>query len=118
MSTYSPPIAVFIVDDHELLRDGMKYALEGQSGIMITGEASNGADLIERIKNNIPDVILMDIQMPVMNGIEATKIITKKYPQVSVIAISVFNHEYHIIGMILAGARGHLSKGATKAEFI
>jgi DNA-binding NarL/FixJ family response regulator len=90
--------------------------LDDIPGIEVIGEAVNGADLLEQVKHNTPDIILMDISMPVMNGIEATRVITKDYPLVAVIALSAFNNEYHISEMIRAGAKGFLLKVVTKAD--
>jgi DNA-binding NarL/FixJ family response regulator len=118
MKTQPAPIEIFIVDDQELLRQGLRGLLHDEQDFKVIGEAVNGEDLLKQVENNMPDVILMDIRMPVMDGIEATRVLTKKYPGVFVLAISVFSHEYNIIKMIVAGAKGHISKGVSKGELI
>jgi DNA-binding NarL/FixJ family response regulator len=111
-------IKILIADDHELLRTGCRRILGDLSGIEVIGEAVNGFDLLNQMEVNIPDIVLTDIKMPLMDGIQATGIITKKHPQVSVIALSYFDYEYYIMEMLDAGAKGYLVKAATKAELV
>ncbi len=118
MKAQSTPIEIFIADDHELVRQGFRLLLEREPGIQVIGEAINGADLVEQMQYHTPDIILVDIQMPVMDGAEATKIITKKYPGIRIITLSLYNNEYNIIKMVLAGAQGHLSKAASPKEMV
>lgn len=112
------PIKVILADDHEIFRDGFAGLLKNQAEFILVGEASNGQQLVDLTKKMLPDVILTDIQMPVMDGIEATKIITARYPQVGIIALSAFNNDMLIIDMLKAGALGYLLKSAQKKEVI
>ena len=118
MKIQTPIIEVFIADDHELLRKGLISLLEDVEDMHLTGEAANGAELINKLQYCTPDIVMIDFQMPVMDGVEATRIITKTYPSIAVIAISSFKYEHNIIKMITSGARGFVSKGANKAEFL
>jgi DNA-binding NarL/FixJ family response regulator len=112
------PIRVVIADDHELLRSGFHVLLRKQTEIEIVGEAENGSDLLEKIKEKQPDVVITDIQMPGMDGIAATRQITSLYPQIGVIALTMFNEDNLIIDMLEAGAKGYLLKNTNKAELI
>jgi len=104
-------ITVIIADDHELIRDGISTMLHKFEDITIVAEASNGEQLVQMAERYLPDVILTDIQMPVMTGIEATRIITEKFPSISVIALSMMDSPYMISNMVDAGANGYLLKG-------
>ena len=111
-------ITLIIADDHEILRDGIKTALNKYEDIEVVAEASNGLQLLELAGKYLPDVILMDIQMPLMDGIEATRIITEKFPAIAVVALSMVDNCYKIADMTAAGATGYLLKSALKAEII
>lgn len=116
-STYVP-IRIVLADDHEIFRDGFSGLLKKQDDIKMIGEASNGEELVRITEKLMPDVVLTDIRMPVMDGIEATKLITQKFPQVYVIALSMFNDDNLVIDMMEAGAKGYLLKNAHKTEII
>ena len=111
-------ITLIIADDHEILRDGIKTALNKYEDIEVVAEASNGLQLLELAGKYLPDVILMDIQMPLMDGIEATRIITEKFPAIAVVALSMVDNCYKIADMTAAGATGYLLKSALKAEIV
>jgi DNA-binding NarL/FixJ family response regulator len=111
-------ISVIVADDHEIFRDGINTLINKQEGIRIVAEASNGEQLVQLTKLHLPDVILADIEMPVMNGIEATRIITQKFPGVGIIALSFSDNIHMIAEMIDAGASGYLLKNALKKEII
>jgi DNA-binding NarL/FixJ family response regulator len=112
------PIQLIIADDHEVYRDGLKTLLEKARELKVIGEASNGKELVALCEEKLPDVILTDIMMPVMDGIEATAIITSKYPSVRIIALSMFNQDNMILDILNAGATGYLIKNAHKTEII
>jgi len=116
-STYAP-IRIVLADDHEIFRDGFNGLLKKQDEIKLIGEASNGQELVNITGKLLPDVVLTDIRMPVMDGIEATKIITERHPQIFVIALSMFNDDNLVIDMMEAGAKGYLLKNAHKSEII
>ncbi|WNH10874.1 response regulator [Thalassobellus suaedae] len=111
-------INVVLADDHVLVRDGIKALLEDQSGIVVIDEASNGKEALEVIKNNKPDVLIVDIRMPEMNGIEVVTEMTKLYPDVRTLVLSMHDSEEYVVQAIQAGADGYLLKGASKEEFI
>lgn len=111
-------IQLIIADDHEVYRDGLKTLLEKSSDLEVIGEASNGKVLISLCHNKLPDIILTDIMMPEMDGIEATTLITRYFPTVRVIALSMFNQDHLILDMLNAGAMGYLIKNAHKTEIL
>jgi len=112
------PIRIVLADDHEIFRDGFNVMLKKQNHIKLVGEASNGMELVEITGRLMPDVILTDIKMPKLDGIEATKLITAKFPGVNIIALSMFDDDNLIIDMLEAGAKGYLLKSAHKNEII
>lgn len=111
-------IKVLVADDHELLRDGLVKLLSKLKDISVVAQACNGREMTELAEKFLPDVILADIKMEEMDGVEATAIITKKHPEIRVIAYSMIDNSYLIADMIAAGAKGYLLKGAAKAEII
>lgn len=112
------PIRIVVADDHEIFRDGFAGLLKKQKDIMLVGQAENGKQLISVAEEKKPDVILTDIKMPVMDGIEATKYITEHFPHIKIIALSMFNDDHYVLDMIDAGVRGYLLKNADKTEII
>jgi len=112
------PIKLVLADDHEIYRDGLKIMLRKQAGIEVVGEAANGKELIALTQRLNPDIILTDIVMPVMDGIEATRQLKRQYPSINIIALSMFDQDNLIIEMLESGAKGYLLKNADKAEII
>jgi DNA-binding NarL/FixJ family response regulator len=111
-------IKVVIADDHEIFRDGFKLLLKDQKKLKLAGEADNGRELLQVTDVLQPDVVITDIQMPVMDGIEACKVIREKYPAIQVIALSMFNEDNLIVDMLEAGAAGYLLKNTNKQELL
>ena len=111
-------IRVLIADDHEVYREGLRLILQKNPDIDLIGEASNGNELLHLTEVLEPDVILTDIIMPSMDGIEATRMILKKIPAARIIALSMFNQEYLVLEMLRAGAMGYLLKNAQKHEIV
>jgi|SRR5665213_2719831 len=111
-------INIILAEDHELLRDGFASLIEKCPQINLVAEASNGEQLVQLTEKWQPDVVLTDILMPVMDGIEATRQISKKFPDIGIIAYSMFNEEYLLNDMLDAGAIGYLIKNASKEELI
>ncbi|HKO82713.1 MAG TPA: response regulator transcription factor [Chitinophagaceae bacterium] len=111
-------IRLIIADDHEIFRDGLALMLSRQKDIILLGQASNGKELAELTEQHNPDVIITDIKMPVMDGIQASKLILKKQPDVKIIALSMFDEETLIVDMLEAGAKGYLLKNADKQEIL
>lgn len=117
MSTVAD-IKLIIADDHEIFRDGFKLMLSKFPEIILVGEAGNGRELMELAEQLNPDVILTDIKMPVMDGIEATKKIAELYPDKGIIGLSMYDDDELIIEMLEAGAKGYLIKNAGKDQII
>jgi DNA-binding NarL/FixJ family response regulator len=109
-------IKVLIVDDHTLVRAGIRALLSLAADIEVVGEASNGKETLEKIKQLIPDVVLMDLAMPVMGGLEATRRIRKEFPSVQVVALTQYDDSEYVIPVIEAGARGFVTKMAAFSE--
>jgi DNA-binding NarL/FixJ family response regulator len=102
---------ILVVDDHRMYRDGLKALLALQSDMEIVGEAENGQEAITRTRELYPDVILMDVKMPVMDGIEATRRIIAEMPEMKILALTMCPREVYSSGIMRAGARGYVSKG-------
>ena len=111
-------IRLLIADDHEIFRDGLALMLAKQDNIELLGEAEDGRELITLAEQLQPDVILTDIKMPRMDGIEATRLLVQKFPDVKVIALSMFDEENLIVDMLESGAKGYLLKNADKHEIL
>lgn len=118
MTLLNSPIRIVLADDHEIFRDGFHVMLKKQTDIVLVGEAANGVDLIKVTERLQPDIVITDIKMPKLDGIEATKILTKKFPGINIIALSMFDDDNLIIDMLEAGAKGYLLKSAHKKEII
>ncbi len=103
-------IKLLLVDDHLIVINGLKYFLETQSTIQIVGHALNGEEALEQVKELQPDIVLMDIMMPNMSGIEATKRITQEFPRIKVIILTSFSDRDSILPAIKAGASGYQLK--------
>lgn len=112
------PIHVLIVDDHAPFRAGLRALLNSVPEMEVAGEAANGDDAIHEVAKLQPDVILMDIQMPGMNGIEATRAIYQSSPHIGVIVLTMFEDDDSVFAAMRAGARGYLLKGADQAEIL
>lgn len=111
-------IKIILADDHEIFRDGFKSMLRKQPSIEMIGEAANGDELVRLTRQLLPDVVVTDIKMPKMDGLEATKILAKEFPRMGIIALSMIDEESQIIDMMEAGAKGYLLKNAHKNEIV
>ncbi len=109
---------IVLADDHALVRDGIRSLLESESDLGVIGEASNGQEAIALVEKLQPDLLIIDIRMPVMNGIEAVEALTKSNAQVKSIILSMHDSEEYILKSISAGANGYLLKDTDKTEFI
>jgi two-component system response regulator NreC len=111
-----PKIKVLVADDHTIVRHGI-YALLGlMSDIELVGEAVNGKEALEKVEKLNPDVVIMDIAMPLMDGLEATRRICKEFPRTKVIALTQYDDREFVFPVIEAGARGFISKTAASSE--
>jgi DNA-binding NarL/FixJ family response regulator len=111
-------IRILLADDHNILRDGMRLLLERQPGFVVVGEAADGREILQLAQDQRPDVVVMDIAMPNMNGIEATRRIVEKQPDTGVVILSMHHDESYVIRSLKAGARAYLLKDALKSELI
>lgn len=111
-------IRVLLVDDHDLVRLGIKKLLSDVNNIEIIGEAASGEEAITLTSRLLPDVILMDVKMPGMGGLEATKRIAKTYPQVKILLVTVYGEEPYPTRVLQAGASGYMTKGVSVDEMI
>jgi len=113
-----PAIKVLVVDDHTLFRKGIIHLLQQQNGIEVMGEARDGREGIERARQLKPDVILMDVQMPECNGIEATEAIRQELPDCRIIMLTVSEQDEDLFAAIKAGARGYLLKNVEPDQLL
>lgn len=109
-------IKVILVDDHQLVRDGIKALLAGMEGIEVTGEASSGTEMLALLNSNAPDVALLDISLPDISGIDLCRKIVSQYPEIKVLFLSMYTTEDYIFNAIKAGAKGYLPKNISRNE--
>jgi len=112
------PYSILLVDDHKIFRDGLKSILERREDFQVVGEADGGAEAVQFAKKNRPDLVLMDISLPGLNGIEATAEITRHCPETKVVILSMYNDDSTVIGAIRAGARAFVLKSASSEDLM
>lgn len=111
------PINLIIVDEHEIFRTGLRDILKRIDGdFNVIADATNGKEIVNLVVREQPDIILMDVEMPVMNGIEATNKIVEKFPEIGIIGLSMSGERHIVCDMVAAGARGYLLKNTHKDE--
>lgn len=111
-------IRIFLVDDHQLVRDGIKALLTGAENIEIIGEASTGKECFEKIEQNPPDILILDISLPDTTGIEITKRVSVEFPSIRILILSMYTNEDFIFNSVKAGARGYLPKNTSRDELL
>jgi DNA-binding NarL/FixJ family response regulator len=111
-------ISLILVDDHEVVRSGLRMLLVSETDIRIIAEAGSGAEAIEAVRKHEPDVVLMDIGLPDMSGIEATRVIKEQHPGTAVVALTIHEDEEYFFRMLEAGASGYVPKRAAPEELI
>jgi two-component system response regulator NreC len=111
-------IRLVIADDHEIFRDGLALMLSKQQDIELIGQAGNGRELVSLVNELLPDVVMTDVKMPIMDGIEATRYLLSQHDSLKIIALSMFDEENLIVDMLEAGAKGYLLKNADKQEIL
>lgn len=111
-------IKVILADDHEIVRQGIRLLLETEGDIDVVAEASDGEEAIEMVRKHHPDILIVDIRMPVLNGIDTTARIKKEFPDVKVLVLSMHDDEEYIIKSVDCGADGYLLKDTSKPEFV
>lgn len=111
-------IRVLIADDHRVVREGLSSILRSRDDIEVVAEAENGLEAVEKARKYEPDVVLMDISMPRMNGVEAARLIKKEFPRIGIVVLTMFEEEEYIFDMIKAGATGYILKDSDSAQII
>jgi len=112
------PIRVVIADDHEIFRNGFKLLFKHQEEMELVGEAGTGAQLLDLVHTVSPDVVITDVQMPVLDGVQVCREIKTEFPELPVIALTTFNEDHYVVDMLEAGARGYLLKNTNQAELM
>jgi DNA-binding NarL/FixJ family response regulator len=112
------PIRVVLADDHPVVRRGMRALLGSLDGVEVVGEAATGPDAVRETQLATPDVVLMDVQMPGLDGVEATRRIVAAVPSVAVLVLTMFDDDETVLSAMRAGARGYLLKGADQEEIL
>ncbi len=113
-----PPIRILLADDHTLVRQGLRQLCEGLGGFIVVAEAENGAQAVELARTAQPDLILMDIVMPDVDGVQAIRQIMHENPSICIIALTMYREEQYMLDAIRAGARGYLLKTVDAGELI
>jgi two-component system, NarL family, nitrate/nitrite response regulator NarL len=111
-------IHILVVDDHPVVRKGLQSCLSIRSNLLVVGEASNGSEAIDKVNELRPDVILMDVEMPQMNGLIATETIAREFPTIKVLILSRYTDGEHVVEAIRAGARGFIPKNLSADQLI
>jgi DNA-binding NarL/FixJ family response regulator len=118
MTNLPNPIRILIVDDHPLLREGVGSLVEKQADMLIVAEASNGKEALQLFQQHLPDITLMDLRLPGMDGIDAMTAILAEFPDAKIIVLTSFSGDVHILRALKAGARGYLLKDLLRKELL
>ena len=111
-------IRIALADDHTLFRSGLKLLLQAQPDMRVVGEAADGIACLRLVEAHLPDVLLMDVSMPGLDGIQTTRIITERWPQVQVVGLTMHDNERYFFSLLQAGAVGYLLKGANPEDLL
>ncbi|MGH9179881.1 MAG: response regulator [Acidimicrobiales bacterium] len=114
----APPIRVVVADDHPIVREGMRLLFQSRPDVEIVGEAGTGGDAVALAAATVPDVVIMDVHMPGLNGIEATRRVVAENPSVGVLVVTMYDDDETVFAAMRAGARGYLLKGAEQDEIV
>jgi len=111
-------IKVLIADDHRVVREGLSAILKTKEEIEVVGEAKDGQEAVEKARALLPDVILMDVSMPRMGGVEATRIVKRELPHIGIVALTMYEEQQYIFDLVRAGATGYLLKDTDSAQIV
>jgi DNA-binding NarL/FixJ family response regulator len=114
----SEQIRILLADDHTLLREGIRSLLQGQADMVVVGEAEDGRGVVQLASDLKPDIVLMDIAMPLLNGLEATRQIKRDHPQIHVLVLTMHDNEEYVRQVLQSGASGYLLKRAAASELV
>lgn len=114
----SEPVRVLVADDHPLFRTGLRMALDHTDGIQVVGEAATGLEVVQLAEELRPDVVVMDLDLPELHGVEATRRVVTRCPSVGVLVLTMFGDDDSVFAAMRAGARGYLLKGSDQAEIV
>ena len=117
-SERSEPIRVLLVDDHAILRQGVHALLAREPDILVVGEAGDGQEALDQMPELRPDVVIMDIVMPRMNGLEATRLLKERYPNVRTLILSMYDNQEYVVQIIQAGAAGYVLKRVVTEDLV
>ena len=109
---------IIVADDHHLVRQALVSLLEKQPDFEVIAQAADGEEAVNGARKTIPDVIIMDISMPKLSGLEATRLIKSQYPQIGILALTVHSDNEHVLSILQAGAGGYLTKTASDSEIV
>jgi len=112
------PIRIVLADDHTILRNGLRAVLERQADFAVVGEAGNGREAIDVVQRERPDVVILDVAMPILNGIEAARRISAEHPKTAVMILSMHSDEAYILKALRVGARAYLLKDSAESDLI
>lgn len=111
-------VRVVIVDDHEVFRDGLRAVLDGRGGVQITGDHGGADEAIEAVPQELPDVVLMDLHMPGLDGVAATRVLRERFPEVRILVLSMLDDRPSVTAALEAGADGYVTKSASLEEIL
>jgi len=109
---------IILADDHQIFRDGIKALLSDEDDLEVIGEASNGDELLSLLKVFVPTILILDVTMPKITGIELTKIITQQYPDIKILILSMHKNEEFVVSAMINGAKGYLPKDTSRKELL
>ena len=114
----TPPISILLADDHRIVRQGLRRILEEHSRMEVVGEASDGREAVQMALDKEPDIIIMDVAMPHLGGMEAIRQISKRLPAAKVLVLSMYSDESYVVQMLEAGAKGYLLKDSADTDLV
>jgi NarL family two-component system response regulator LiaR len=111
-------IRIIIADDHTMFREGLRAIIKDETDMVVVGEARDGFEALDKVRDLLPDVVLMDINMPRLDGVKAARYISEQHPQVSLIMLTMYDQNKHVFESITAGARGYILKHAPAKQLV